>query len=130
MKFLLRRRFLYAAVLLCLGTWSSQITVALTKGDGDPDVTHRSASRAGLAETIVIPGPLPSFLRMAGMSQEISPEEVVPLLARNVALYGFQDAKQTEFLVLLNRYVHLAREIQSLADRDGTIRVAGCDDAR
>ena len=130
MKFLLRRRFLYAAVLLCLGTWSSQRTVALMNGDGDPDATHRRALRAGIAETIVIPGPLPSFLRMAGMSQEISPEEVVPLLARNVALYGFQDAKQTEFLVLLNRYVHLAREIQSLADREGTIRVAGCDDAR
>src|SRR5580704_10833280 len=61
MKFLLRRRFLYVAVLLCLGTWSSQVSIALINGDGDPDVAHRRASRAGFAETIVIPGPLPSF---------------------------------------------------------------------
>jgi len=32
----------------------------------------------------MIPGPLRSFLRMAGISQKIAPEEVLPLLGRNV----------------------------------------------
>ena len=129
MKFLLRRRFLYAAVLLCLGTWSSQRTVALMNGDGDPDATHRRALRAGIAETVVIPGPLPSFLRMAGISQEVSPDDVVPLLARNVALYGYNNGRPTEYLVLLNRYVHFARDLRSLAESDDAIRVGGCDSA-
>jgi hypothetical protein len=31
----------------------------------------------------VIAGPLRSFLRMAGISQKITPEEVLPLLSRN-----------------------------------------------
>src|SRR5437016_2547653 len=32
----------------------------------------------------MIPGPLRSFLRMAGISQKVAPEEVLPLLGRNV----------------------------------------------
>ena len=38
------------------------------------------------ASNPTIPGPLRSFLRMAGISQKVSPEEVFPLLARNVEL--------------------------------------------
>ncbi|HEX4284482.1 MAG TPA: hypothetical protein VHZ28_05280 [Terracidiphilus sp.] len=129
MKFPLLRRFVCATILLGLGAGASPLALALTDSDGDPGAAHRRAARNRFAETALIPGPLPSFLRMAGMSQEVSPEDVVPLLARNLALYGFEDAKQTEFLVLLHRYVHLAREIRSLVDRDGTIRVSGCDDA-
>src|SRR5690242_9540264 len=41
-------------------------------------------------EEVTIPGPLRSFLRMAAISQKISPEEVLPLLARNVVVNGFQ----------------------------------------
>ena len=40
--------------------------------------------------SIEIPGPLRSFLRMAGISQEITPADVMPLLARNAFLYGHQ----------------------------------------
>src|SRR5580693_9509514 len=36
-----------------------------------------------------IPGPLRSFLRMAGISQKVSPDEVLPLLARNVVISGY-----------------------------------------
>ncbi|MGA3069473.1 MAG: hypothetical protein ABSD43_04575 [Terracidiphilus sp.] len=81
------------------------------------------------ADEVVIPGPLPPFLRMAGISQEVSPAEVLPLLARNVALWGYERDRPTEFLVLIDRYVQLARELQSLAGADGTIRVSGCDNA-
>jgi hypothetical protein len=66
---------------------------------------------------------------MAGISQEISSADVLPMLARNVSLQGYEDGRPTEFLVLIDRYVQLARKLQSLAGSDGTIRVSGCDDA-
>lgn len=80
-------------------------------------------------QSIVIPGPLRSFLRMAGISQEVAPGQVLPMLARNVSLYGYSGGKEKEYLVLLNRYVHLAREIQALADSQGVVRISGCKDA-
>jgi hypothetical protein len=66
---------------------------------------------------------------MAGISQEVSPEEVLPLMARNAYLRGYRSGKPTEFLVLLTRYVSYARELQLFAGADHTIRVANCDDA-
>lgn len=78
----------------------------------------------------VIPGPLQPFLRMAAISQEASPDEVLPLLARNVTLWGYENGKPTEFLSLLDRYVQHAREIQSLAGADGAVRVTDCDHAK
>jgi hypothetical protein len=62
---------------------------------------------------IVIPGPLRSFLRMAGISQKVSSEEVIPLVARNVYVQGYQGwqegGRPTEFLILLGRYVNQAK---------------------
>jgi len=66
---------------------------------------------------------------MAGISQEIAPDEVLPLLARNAFLYGYQTGHKTEFLVLADRYVHLARELEPLAGPDGKIHVTSCEDA-
>ena len=83
---------------------------------------------SGPAETIAIPGPLRSFLRMAGISQESSPSDVLPLLARNAFLYGHQLGKKTEYLVLEDRYVQQARELQPLAAANQSIHVAGCSD--
>ena len=80
------------------------------------------------AETIVIPGPLRSFLRMAGISQESQPGEVLPLMARNAFLYGHQLGKKTEYLVLEDRYVQEARQLQPLAVWNGAIHVTGCSD--
>jgi hypothetical protein len=79
----------------------------------------------------MIPGPLRSFLRMAGISQKIAPEEVLPLLSRNVFMQGYEgSSRQTEFLILLRRYVVQARELSSLAATQGmVIRVSNCDDA-
>jgi len=69
---------------------------------------------------------------MAGISQMVEPDEVLPLLSRNVFIEGFQGTSQpTEFLVLLRRYVVQARELSELASHNGmVIRVAGCDDAQ
>jgi hypothetical protein len=63
---------------------------------------------------------------MAGISQKSSPDDVLPLLSRTVYIQG---NTQTEFLVLLDRYVHQARELQQLAGPSGTLRVADCGDA-
>jgi hypothetical protein len=88
---------------------------------------------AGLAPSqFVIPGPRRSFLRLAGISQKIRPEEVLPLLSRNVFTQGYQGSSQvTEFLILLRRYVVQSRELASLAaQNNSTLRVSNCDDAR
>jgi hypothetical protein len=80
-------------------------------------------------DTVVIPGPMRSFLRMAGISQQVAPDDMLPLLARNSYLIGYDISTQTEFLRLLNRYLHQARELQFLAGQNGTIHIANCDDA-
>jgi hypothetical protein len=80
-------------------------------------------------DTVTIPGPLRSFMRMAAISQKVSPEDVLPLLARNVFMQGYQRGTPTEFLLLLNRYVQQARELQILAGTKNEIHVANCDDA-
>src|SRR5271166_984962 len=117
MKFLIRFLTVTATGLFCFA--SCNIAHAVSDG-GTP-------SRA--PDSIIIPGPLRSFLRMAGLSQEASTTEVLPLLARNVFLYGHVEQRKTEYLVLADRYVQQARELQPLVGADGMIHVAGCDDA-
>jgi hypothetical protein len=87
---------------------------------------------AQISSEFVIPGPQRSFLRMAGISQKVTPEEVLPLLSRNVFTEGYERANRpTEFLILLRRYVVQARELSALAAQSGmVIRVSNCDDAR
>ena len=77
----------------------------------------------------MIPGPLRSFMRLAAISQKVRQEDVLPLLARNVFMQGYQRGTPTEYLLLLDRYVQQARELQILAGTTNTIRVANCDDA-
>jgi hypothetical protein len=71
-----------------------------------------------------------SFLRMAGISQKVAPEEVLPLLARNVFMQGYVVSKKTEFLILLGRYVEQAKELLALSATDGMIHVSNCEDAK
>src|SRR5215469_11858899 len=54
---------------------------------------------------ITIPGPLRSFLRMAAISQEVEPKDVLPLFGHFVETYGYEgstrdSAKQAEALIL------------------------------
>src|SRR5579862_2677663 len=68
------------------------------------DSTHSASSH------FLIPGPQRSFLRMAGISQQITPQEVLPLLSENVFTEGIEgSSRPTEFLILLRRYVVQAR---------------------
>ncbi len=78
---------------------------------------------------VTIPGPLRSFLRMSGSSQEISTTEVLPTLAHNLVLLGYQRGKATEYLILLRRYVVQAKELGALAGPDGNIHISGCKDS-
>jgi len=114
MKFPLRFEAIFVACLLCVGFC----------------VPARAAKPlVQSSNTVVIPGPLRSFLRMAGVSQEVPIDGVLPTVAQNVSLQGYQVGQQTEFLVLLNRYVRQARELAALTDAKGEIRVASCNDA-
>jgi len=133
MKFPFRSHIALAGLFI-LGTCGYAIAATSSTGTNGADAPQAKASgHAGApelqSETIEIPGPLRSFLRMAGISQEINPDEVLPLLARNAFLYGYQTGHKTEYLVLADRYVHLARELEPLAKSDGKIHVTGCDDA-
>lgn len=130
MKFLLRRPTLLSTGLICLlacplAAWT-QTSSSSPRRPSRTTPGGKSVSRA--ADGVVIPGPLRSFLRMAGISQKIPADEVLPLLSRNVFMQGYSQQKPTEFLVLLDRYVQQARELQILAGSSGTINVTGCGD--
>ncbi len=78
-----------------------------------------------------IPGPLRSFLRMAGISQQVPLDEVLPSLSWSVETQGFDGpTRPTEYLVLLRRYVVQAKELSELAGDDGVIRVSNCEQTK
>ena len=87
-------------------------------------------------QTIPIPGPLRSFARMAALSPDLGPEDVIPALARNVVTNGYQAAssnealEQTEYLKLVIRYLSQARELEKLADADKVIKIETCDSSQ
>jgi hypothetical protein len=122
---------LFVAMFLCLGCFPSNAWSAAPTGSLQPDEAGAQPSNGA---SVIIPGPLRSFLRMAGISQKVSQEEVVPLLAHNVFTQGYEGSQNkgrpTEFLILLIRYVHQARELAALTGTDATIHVSSCDEAK
>ncbi len=113
---------------LCL-CFSTSLLIAT-----DLPQAQTSSQAADEQSQVTIPGPLRPFLRMAAISQQVAPGEVLPFLARNVVIDGYRgspekDPKPTEFLVLLKRYLQQAKELQSLAGTEGVIRVANCREA-
>jgi hypothetical protein len=120
------------AVLACFcasfapGVWDTASSRSLT--------SEERAVQSHEAATATLPGPLRSFLRMAAISQKVSPEEVMPFLARNIFLLGYESKgsklQPTEFLILLRRYVQQARELAALAGTEGVIRVSNCEDGK
>ncbi len=101
------------------------------------DATPRPPVSTG--ET-AIPGPIRSFSRMAALSPDLAPEEILGALARNIVTNGYQAAgnneglDQTEYLKLVYRYLSQAKELENRAVRFGEDgRVAegvGLPDAR
>jgi len=114
--------------LLCL----SVLVTSLLNCNLCAVVSAADETMPAASSQFVIPGPLRSFLRMAGISQKVTPEEVLPLLGRNVFTEGFEGTtRPTEFLVLLRRYVVQARELSELAARTGMVlRASNCEEAK
>jgi hypothetical protein len=110
---------------------------AQTASQAAPPVEPQKANLEGKmvasSREVIIPGPLRSFLRMAGISQKASLEETLPLLARNVYVQGYEGwqegGRPTEFLILLGRYVNQAKELFALTAADGAIHISSCDQA-
>jgi hypothetical protein len=135
MKCPLRTFAILVSAFFCLCVCSSAYSGNAVMGASSSDQPNTGSAKAGApqssptVETVAVPGPLRSFMRMAAISQKVTPEDVLPLLARNVFMQGYQRGTPTEFLLLLGRYVQQARELQILAGTTYTIRVNNCDDA-
>ena len=121
---------IFLTVFTCLCACSSAYSANPSNDASPSDQPDPRAAKPSLStESVTIPGPLRSFMRMAAISQKVTPEDVLPLLSRNVFMQGYQRGVPTEFLLLLDRYVQQARELQILAGDSYTIRVRNCDDA-
>ncbi len=118
--------------LVVAALFSSYLGVA--HANPDPAPANQATAATNADTTVTIPGPLRSFMRMAAISQKAPPGEVLPLLARNVFIEGYEGwqsgRRPTEFLILLRRYVQQARELASLTDRHGILRVTDCQQAK
>ncbi|MDX2178450.1 MAG: hypothetical protein SFV18_02580 [Bryobacteraceae bacterium] len=94
--------------------------------------TQAPAARKTPWPTVALPGPLRSFNRMAALSPDLPPEDLLGALARNVVTNGYQAAssnealEQTEYLKLVVRYLSQARELEKLA-ANGAIRIEQCE---
>ena len=124
--------FTLLACVFCCVTAFGQSKARLSPVDrGD---MHTADTRVPTPSAqIAIHGPLRSLLRMAGISQKAAPEEVVPLLARNVYVQGYigwrDGGRPTEFLILLARYVNQTKELAAMAGAEGNISISGCAEA-
>ena len=79
-----------------------------------------------------IPGFLYSFRRMAALSSDQQPRELLPALARNIITSGYRASRaseslvQTEYLKLVIQYLSQARELKQFAGANETIDVPSC----
>ncbi|MBZ5611820.1 MAG: hypothetical protein LAP38_26465 [Acidobacteriia bacterium] len=100
---------------------------------GGRDMNLPASAPSEKLSTIAIPGPLHSFARMAALSPELTPDDLLPALARNIVTNGYQAAasnealEQTEYLKLIVRYLSQARELEKLSGADRVIKIESCD---
>src|SRR5579863_1962689 len=98
-------------------------------GGQDLQLAGPDAAGPRKPDSIPIPGPIRSFARMAAISPDIQPDEVLAALARNVVTNGYQashandELEETEFLKLVHRYLSQARELDALAGPEKVIRI-------
>lgn len=124
-------------------------TLSLMAGDREAAASHlrdyRAAGGTALPAQLpepakpevypesVIPGPINSFSRMAALSPDLRPYEILPALARNVVTNGYQASnsqealEQTEYLKLVFRYLSQAKELDKLAGPEKVIKIETCD---
>jgi hypothetical protein len=135
MRFSLRFAGIFVATLLmslaCLPAGAQSSIQTGTSADSEKQ--HAEDPKDLASPEVMIPGPLRSFERMAGISQKVTPEQVLPLLARNVYVQGYvgwqDNGIPTEFLILLGRYVNQAKELAALAGPSQVIHISGCAEA-
>ncbi len=99
---------------------------------GGSDLSSPVSREHAAYSMVTIPGPLASFARMAALSPDLAPEELLPALARNVVTNGYEASgnealQQTEYLRLVVRYLSQARELQQMATKEGKIVIPTCD---
>lgn len=127
------------------------VVLALAAGDNAAAnqrlAAYRDSGGAGVAASVPpgnaaapaagpfleIPGPQRPFARMAALSPDLRPEDLMPALARNVVTNGYQAVSsnealdQTEYLKLVVRYLSQARELERLSGDTKQIRIAACE---
>jgi hypothetical protein len=93
----------------------------------------RGAPKPAPIPTVEIPGPLRSFARMAALSPDLSPADLLPALARNIVTNGYQASsgnealEPTEYLKLIIRYLSQVRELEKLAGEGKVIKIEACE---
>lgn len=119
------------------GDWAAaQKHLEIFKAAGGTGLTLPQAGTDAKKTVILIPGPLRSFARMAALSPDLKPDDVLTALARNIVTNGYQAAssnealEQTEYLKLVVRYLSQARELDKLAGAQKTISIATCDSSQ
>ena len=130
----MKQLFSPSGVLLSLVIWAVCFSTATAAAVSPAGGANAAASPLPIEQTkphVLLPGPLRSFLRMAAISQKASPEEILPFLARNVVVEGYQywqekSRKPTEFLILLKDYIQQAKELTVLAGPESVIRISTC----
>jgi hypothetical protein len=126
--------------LVALDLLAGDNEAAATDAAAYRDITGRnlalappSSAPAAKDRTVSIPGPMRSFARMAAISPDARPEDILPALARNVVTNGYEAShsnealEQTEYLKLVHRYLSQARELDKLAGDQKVIKVPSCD---
>jgi hypothetical protein len=107
------------------------------KAAGGTDLAFASSARPAVSSGVTeFPGPIRSFSRMAALSPDLAPAELLGALARNIVTNGYQAAgnkeglEQTEYLKLVFRYLTQAKELEKLATKDRHIVIETCDSAQ
>jgi hypothetical protein len=102
-------------------------------GGHDLSLPPDGNTAAASYQSITIPGPYRSFARMAALSQDAGPADILPALARNIITGGYQASRgsdqleSTEYLKLVQRYLSQVKELQQLAGPEHVIKVPHCE---
>ena len=135
MTLFLRLRVVLSSALICTcALWAAPARSGPVPQSAPANAPSATGAQSA-TEYISIPGPLRSFLRMAGISQKASPDEVLPLFGHFVETYGFEGSKEkspkaTEALLIFRRYFVQANTLASLAAAGGTLHFSNCENSR
>ena len=124
MKLVLSSRLVGVRTFLCSYVLLSCASLCGAQRAGGPAQGVESAP-----QMVSIPGPLKGFMRIAAVSPEAPRDQIMPLLAYSIFQHGYVRNTPTEYLLILQRYVAQARELQVFAGSHETIRVEHCADA-